>query len=162
MIWTIYQKKTTVIEKHNLAPIKFTYMFIFNLRNDFVTYYSDVIMSAMASRITGILIVNWIVCLHADQRKYQNSASWAFMWGNSPVTGEFPPQRASNAEKCFQLMTSWWYMCAFFRHRCCFGRESQDTSRFAMTFSKITSGYKRTRWLVKTLVELVDLWDMWQ
>ena len=26
--------------------------------------------------------------------------------GNSPVTGEFPAQRASNAEKCFHLMTS--------------------------------------------------------
>ena len=28
--------------------------------------------------------------------------------GNSPVTGEFPAQRASNAEKCFHLMTSSW------------------------------------------------------
>ena len=26
--------------------------------------------------------------------------------GNSPVTGEFPTQRSSNAEKCFHLMTS--------------------------------------------------------
>ena len=26
--------------------------------------------------------------------------------GNSPVTGKFPAQRASNAEKCFHLMTS--------------------------------------------------------
>ena len=26
--------------------------------------------------------------------------------GNLPVTGEFPAQRASNAEKCFHLMTS--------------------------------------------------------
>ena len=28
--------------------------------------------------------------------------------GNSPVTGEFPAQMASNAEKCFHLMTSSW------------------------------------------------------
>ena len=34
--------------------------------------------------------------------------------GNSPVTGEFPAQRVSNAEKCFHLVTSscgkgsWW------------------------------------------------------
>ena len=29
--------------------------------------------------------------------------------GNSPMTGEFPAQRASNAEKCFHLMTSSFY-----------------------------------------------------
>ena len=28
--------------------------------------------------------------------------------GNLPVTGEFPAQRANNAEKCFHLMTSSW------------------------------------------------------
>ena len=30
--------------------------------------------------------------------------------GNSPVTGEFPAQRASNAEICFHLMTSSWHI----------------------------------------------------
>ena len=30
--------------------------------------------------------------------------------GNSPLTDEFPVQRASNAEKCFHLMTSSWIM----------------------------------------------------
>ena len=28
--------------------------------------------------------------------------------GNSPVTGEFPAQRASSAEKCFHLITTSW------------------------------------------------------
>ena len=30
--------------------------------------------------------------------------------GNSPITGEFPAQRASNKEKCFHLMTSSGYI----------------------------------------------------
>ena len=37
----------------------------------------------------------------ADQRKYQSSASLAFCDGNSPVTGEFPAQMASNAENVY-------------------------------------------------------------
>ena len=38
-------------------------------------HYSDVIMSAMASQITGISIVYSTVCSGADQRKHQSSAS---------------------------------------------------------------------------------------
>ena len=46
-----------------------------------IKYYSDVIMSAMASQITGVLIVCSTVCSGADQRKHQSSASLAFMTG---------------------------------------------------------------------------------
>ena len=52
-------------------------------------------MSAMASQITSLTIVYSSVCSGADQRKHQSSASLAF------VTGDFPSQRASNAEKKF-------------------------------------------------------------
>ena len=38
-------------------------------------HYSDVIMSAMASQITGVSIVSSTVCSGADQIKYQSSAS---------------------------------------------------------------------------------------
>ena len=38
-------------------------------------HYSDVITSTMASQITGVLIVYWMVCSGADQRKHQSSAS---------------------------------------------------------------------------------------
>ena len=41
-------------------------------------YYSGVIMDPMASQITGISIVYWIVCSGADQRKYQSSTLLAF------------------------------------------------------------------------------------
>ena len=62
-------------------------------------------MNTMASQITSLTIVYSIVYLSADRRKHQSSALLAFMRGihrrpegNSPETGEFPVQRASNAE----------------------------------------------------------------
>ena len=57
---------------------------------------SGVIMGMMASQITSLIIVYSTVCLSADQRKHQRSASLAFVWGI--VTGEFPAQMASSAE----------------------------------------------------------------
>ena len=56
-------------------------------------HYSDVIMSAIASRITSISIVCSAVCSGADQRKHRSSASLAFVTGihqwlvNSPHKG---------------------------------------------------------------------------
>ena len=44
-------------------------------------HYSDVIMSAMASPITGVSIVYWIVCSGTDQGKHQSSVSLAFVRG---------------------------------------------------------------------------------
>ena len=55
-------------------------------------------MGTVASRITSLTIVYSTVYSDADQRKHQSSASLAFA-GNSPGTGEFPAQMASNAEK---------------------------------------------------------------
>ena len=51
-------------------------------------YYSDVIMSTMASQITSVSIVYSIVCSGEDQRKHQRSASLAFVRGihRWPVT----------------------------------------------------------------------------
>ena len=56
-------------------------------------HYCDVIMSAVASQITGVTIVYSTVCSGADQRKHQSSASLAFVRGihrwtvNSPHKG---------------------------------------------------------------------------
>ena len=55
-------------------------------------------MDSMASQITSLTIVYSAVYSGADQRKHQSSASLAFVQGNSPGTGEFPAQMASNAE----------------------------------------------------------------
>ena len=70
----------------------------------FETHYNDVIMGAMASQITSVSIVYSTVCSDTDQRKHQSSASLAFVMGNSPLTGEFPAQMASNAEN----VSIWW------------------------------------------------------
>ena len=64
--------------------------------------YNDVIMSAMASQITSLTFAYSTVYSGADQTKHQSSASPAS--GNSPVTGEFPAQRVSNAEN----VSTWW------------------------------------------------------
>ena len=62
-------------------------------------HYNDVIMSAVASQITSLTIVYSGVYSGADQTKHQSFASLAGLCeGNSPVTGEFPAQKASNAE----------------------------------------------------------------
>ena len=42
--------------------------------------YSDVTMNAVAPQITGISIVCPTVCSDVHQRKYQSSASLAFVW----------------------------------------------------------------------------------
>ena len=69
-------------------------------------HYIDVIMSAMVSQITNLTIVHSTIYSGTDQRKHQSSASLAFVLcaGNSPVTGEFPAQRASNVEN----VSIWW------------------------------------------------------
>ena len=60
---------------------------------DYPLHYSDVIMSEMASHITGVSIVYSTVCSGADQRKHQSSASLALVGGihrwpvNSPHKG---------------------------------------------------------------------------
>ena len=64
-------------------------------------HYADVIMGTMASLITSLKSVYSTVHPGADQRKHQNSGLCA---GNSPETGEFPAQKASNAE----IVSIWW------------------------------------------------------
>ena len=47
----------------------------------YLIHYNDVIMTTMASQITSLTIVYSIVYSGPDQRKYQSSASLAFVWG---------------------------------------------------------------------------------
>ena len=54
-------------------------------------------MSTMASQITGVLIYS-TVCWGADQRKPENCALMTLYAENSPVSGEFPAQRATDAK----------------------------------------------------------------
>ena len=66
-------------------------------------HYSDVTMSGMASQIADVSIICSKVCSSADQKKHQSSRPLASEW-NSQLTGEFPAQRASNAEN----VSIWW------------------------------------------------------
>ena len=68
-------------------------------------HYSDVVVSAMTSQITSVSIVYSNICSGADQRKHQSSAPLAFVRRiRSPLTGEFPTQRASSAKN----VSIWW------------------------------------------------------
>ena len=67
-------------------------------------HYSDVIMGAVASQITSLSIVYSTVYSGADQRKYQKLRVTGLCAGNSPVTGEFPAQKASNTAN----VSIWW------------------------------------------------------
>ena len=61
-------------------------------------------MGALASQITTISIVWPTVGSGADQRKTSKLRVTGLCVGKSPVTGEFPAQKASNAEN----VSIWW------------------------------------------------------
>ena len=65
----------------------------------------DVIMSAMAPRFTGVLIVYSAVCSGTDQRKHPSSASLAFARGTDQWLVNFP-HKGPVTRKMFLLMTS--------------------------------------------------------
>ena len=72
---------------------------------DYWIHYNDVIMSSMASQITGLTIGYSSVYSGAYERKHQRSASLAFVRGihRSLVNS---PHKGPVTRKCFHLMTS--------------------------------------------------------
>ena len=69
-------------------------------------HYNDVIMSAMASQIISPTIVYQTVYSRRGSNKTLNICVTSLCAENSPVTGEFPTQRASKAENVTILVTS--------------------------------------------------------
>ena len=61
-------------------------------------------MGTIASQITTLTIDYSIVYSGADQSKTSKLHVTGLCEGNSPVTGEFPAQRASNTEN----VSIWW------------------------------------------------------
>ena len=61
--------------------------------------YNDAIMGAMAFQITSLTIVYSAVYSGEKSQKTSKLRVTGLCAGNSPVTGEFPAQRASNTEK---------------------------------------------------------------
>ena len=72
-------------------------------------HYIDVIMTTMASQITSLTVVYSIIYSDADQRKHQNSASLAFVWGIHRDRW-IPHTKGQLRGKCFHLMTSSCYI----------------------------------------------------
>ena len=69
-----------------------------------INHDNDVILSAMTSQITSLTIVYSTVYSRRRSKKTSKLRATGPCEGNSPVTGEFPAQRASNAEN----VSSWW------------------------------------------------------
>ena len=80
-------------------------------------HYNDVIMGAMASQLTNLTIVYSTVYSVFSRRSKLRVTG--LCKGNSPVTGEFPAQMASNAEN----VSIWW------RHH---GRWSPDRMAYSI------------------------------
>ena len=77
--------------------------------------YGDVIMSTIASQITSLTIVCLLNRLFRHRSKQISKLRLTGLFeGNSPVTGEFPAQRASNAEndsiRWLVLHCKWWFL----------------------------------------------------
>ena len=69
-----------------------------------IFHYNDVIMSAMASQITSLTSVLLNRLYRRRWKKTSKLRVTGLCEGNSPVTGEFPTQMASNAEN----VSIWW------------------------------------------------------
>ena len=98
MINYIYIKPCDVIPRGNRHWAKPSLKW----RREHTHHHRDVIMSVMASRITSFMFVYSTVYLGADQRKKNKAPRHWPLWGE--FTGEFPAQRASNAEN----VSIWW------------------------------------------------------
>ena len=70
-----------------------------------MSQYNGVIMISLASQITSLTIVYSTVYSRADSKKTSKLCVTGLCVGNSPVTDEFPAQRASNAEN----ISIWWH-----------------------------------------------------
>ena len=70
------------------------------------SHYSDVIISAMASQITGVLVIYSTVCSGANQRKHQSSTSLVCVRGihrwpvNSPQSSVNSPHKSQWRGTC--------------------------------------------------------------
>ena len=88
-VWTIYRGHRSVLT-----------WTLWQLLLCWINHYIDVIIGAMKSQITGV------------SKKTSKLCVTDLCEGNSPVTGEFPARRASNAENA----SIWWRHHDFRKH----------------------------------------------
>ena len=77
---------------------------VFEENSRMVKHYSDVIMSTIASQITGVSIVCSTICSGTDQRKHQSSSSLAIVRVIHRWSVDSPHKKASNPEN----ISIWW------------------------------------------------------
>ena len=98
----IWKCRHLLIEAILHQSIRWLFSFIvFN--SIFIDHCSDLIMSSMAYQITGVSIV-YSTFVQAQIKEIIEAPRHGICEGNSPLTNEFPTQRASNAETVF----IWW------------------------------------------------------
>ena len=68
-------------------------------------HYNDIIMSTMASQITSLMIAYSTIHSRCRSKETSKLGITGLCEGNSPVTSEFPTQRASKAENA----SIWWH-----------------------------------------------------
>ena len=96
--------------------------------------YNDVIMSAIASKITSVSIVYSTICSGADRRKHQSSASLAFVRGihRSPVNS---PHKGPVTRKMFPfddvIMSLCQIICDIDKYPC-LPQQLQSLLKFAL------------------------------
>ena len=83
-----------VADNRNSREVR--WLLTFYVYRTMLTHYGDVIMGAITSQITSLTIVYSTVNSDADQTSKLRVTGLCV--GNSPGTGEFPAQMASNAE----------------------------------------------------------------
>ena len=115
-------------------------------------HYSDVIVSTMASQATGVSIVYSTVCSGTDQRTAKLRVT-VLCEGNSSVTGEFPAERASNAEN---VSTWWWWRHHDTGDRCILSQRNNNADRLFMPCGRqMVVPYGALKWLTAGLLLVI-------
>ena len=122
-----------------------------------IVHYSNVILGAIESPITSLTIVYSTVYSDADQRKHSKLRVTGLRAGNSPVTGEFPAQRAGNAED----VSIWWrhhghYDCSFNKY--VIVSDTRFRHLFHQAYQSHEHGFDLAWMLVEDMISLPSVW----
>ena len=105
-------------------------------------------MSAMVCEITSVSIACSAVCSGADKKKSKLHVT-GLCEGNSPMTGEFPLQRASNAEN----VSIWWNHHGNFRKIL--------KTEFEMSYAKLGDATFFGCFYIATRLLPENIWTRW-
>ena len=112
-------------------------------------HYSDIIMSAVASQTAGVSTVCSSVCSGTDKKKTSKLRVTGFCEENSPVTGELPWQKVSNAENA----SIWWRHHAYSTFLSSVLKQRTSTSSFSCPQTVHLYDWTSNNW---TLLWFVD------